>query len=144
VLQELGGHVILSDISKKCLDICQERFKHADNMEYHLIDDNLGFIIDSSIDCIWSYDVFLHINPTDIEKYVSDFRRILKPGGCAIIHHSNMHLREKNTRMKVINLTTGFRSYMTAEMFGGLVEQNYSLPHFPGDVISVFTKPQIP
>jgi len=150
VLQQICGRVILSDISKQCLDICRERFKNVDNMEYHLIEENLSFISDNSIDFVWSYDVFVHINPSDIERYVSDFRRILKSGGYAIIHHSNMDLLQKNTDIKVLNKTTAFRSYMTAEIFLGLiekygmrmVEQNYTLPAPPTvDVISVFTKP---
>lgn len=136
VLQEIGGHVILCDISKKCLDICQKRFKYADNLEYHLIEEDLGFVIDNSIDYIWSYDVFVHINPTDIEKYISDFKRILKPGGYAIIHHSGQYSLE------------GFRSHMTAEIFRRfveeygmeIIEQNNLLPHIRGDIITVFTK----
>ena len=148
-MQTIGGRVILTDISQKCIEICKDRFIYADNIEYHLINERLDFINDNSIDSIWSYDVFVHINPSDIEKYISDFGRILKPGGYAIIHHSNMDLREKCTREKLSNVTKGLRSYMSASVFGRLtqaygmqiVEQNYTLSHVPGDVISVFTKP---
>ena len=122
---------------------------NANNIEYHLIHQRLDFISDNSIDYIWSYDVFIHINPADIEKYILDFQRILKQGGCAIIHHSNINSAEKNTRSKFLNVTVGFRTYMTATIFRDLVkkcgmhivEQNHDLPHSPLDVISVFIKP---
>ena len=149
VLQRVGGRVILTDISQKCIEICKDRFAYAHNIEYHLIEERLDFINDNTIDGIWSYDVFVHINPSDIEKYISDFGRILKPGAYAIIHHSNMDLREKSTREKISNVTKGLRSYMSASVFEKwiqrygmqIIEQNYTLSHIPGDVISVFTKP---
>lgn len=148
-LQHIAGRLILCDISQKCIDICKKRFMNANNIEYHLIDQRLDFISDNSIDYIWSYDVFIHINPADIEKYILDFQRILKQGGCAIIHHSNVNSAEKNTRSKFLNVTVGFRSYMTATIFRDLVkkcgmhivEQNHDLPHSPLDVVSVFIKP---
>ena len=98
-------------------------------------------IKDNSIDYIWSYDVFVHINPTDIEKYIKDISRILKPEGYAIIHHSGKYSKLK-TREK------SFRLYMDAHTFEEfikkykmeMVEQNFSLTHLPGDIISVFTK----
>ena len=138
ILQGIAGRLILADITKKCLDICKERLKEATNVEFHLIEDNLSFLDDNSIDYIWSYDVFVHINPSDIERYIAEFTRILKPGGLGILHHSG---EGHNLR--------GFRSDMTAVIFKRnveyhgmkIVEQNTSLPHIPGDVISVITKP---
>ena len=50
----------------------------------HRIPDNP----DASIDRIWSFDVFVHIQAIDIEAYVAQFARILRPGGTALIHHS--------------------------------------------------------
>lgn len=146
ILQTLASRLILVDISKKCLDICKERFNTHTNIEYNLIKGKLDFIDDSSIDYIWSYDVFVHINPTDIDGYIADFQRILKPGGYSIIHHSgayNTYRSEKNARVK------SFRSCMSANLFAQmvakhgmkLVEQNDDLVHIPGDIISVFTKP---
>jgi len=53
-----------------------------------ITDGALSFIENNSVDYIWSYDVFVHINPTDVEKYIIEFSRILKPHGYGIIHHS--------------------------------------------------------
>ena len=50
----------------------------------HRIPDNP----DASIDRIWSFDVFVHIQAVDIEAYVAQFPRILRSGGTALIHHS--------------------------------------------------------
>ena len=143
ILQKLAGKLISADISEKPLALCRERFRGLENIKYYLIEGRLDFIDDNVIDFIWSYDVFVHINPTDIEKYIIDFRRILRPGGCAVIHHADKYSSEKFAREK------GYRSYMNARLFAELVkkhqmemiEQNYDLVHIPGDVISVFRKP---
>jgi hypothetical protein len=86
--------------------------------------------------------VFVHINPTDTESYIVDAQRLLKPGGCAIIHHPGSYVDEAEARQS-------FRSYMTEILFTHLVtkhgmtliEQNGDLPHKPGDMLSIFLKP---
>lgn len=141
VLLELASRLILVDISEKALEICRERFKGHSNIEYALLEEpNLDFISDESVDYVWSYDVFVHINPTDTRKYIFQVQRILRPGGCAIIHHPDQV--SKGTRV------FGIRSYMNRKSFENtidrcgmkIIEQNTNLVHFPGDVISVFRK----
>ena len=143
ILQNVASHLILADISQRCLELCKERFKNYKHIQYNLVERGLDFIPNDSIDYIWSYDVFVHINPTDIEMYITDFQRTLKPGGHAIIHHSGQYSSEKDAREK------GFRSYMDGNLFAyfvrkhemQMIEQNHGLAHIPGDIISVFMKP---
>lgn len=140
-LQTLSKKLILVDISPTCLNICKSRFKNKNNIEYHLIEKRLNFIDDNVIDYIWSYDVFVHINPTDVDRYIADFSRILKPGGLSIIHHAGTYQDGADT-------TKGFRAHMTAELFSKLVakhgmkmiEQDSKLVHKNGDIISIFVK----
>ena len=141
ILQTLASWLILVEISEKCLNLCKERFKTCNNIEYRLFREKLDFIDSNSIDYIWTYDVFVHINPTDVERYIEGFQRILKPGGCAIIHHSGTFSEQDRVQY--------FRSYMGGKLFAHLVakhgmkmiEQNDTLVHKPGDLISVFIKP---
>ena len=141
-LVELAKNLILADIAEKCLEICKERFKLIEKIDYKLIHKDLGFLEGNSVDYIWSYDVFVHINPTDIEKYVKEFSRILVDGGCAIIHHVGDY-------SDLEGMKKGWRTFMNAEIFAKIVrnygmeiiEQNYELAHKPGDVITVFIKP---
>ena len=142
-LQPRAGHLVLADISARCIELCRERFAAADNIEYHVIaDDELAFVQDQSLDAIWAYDVFVHINPADTENYLRAFGRTLKPGGVAVIHHAGTYASEEEA-------ATGFRSHVTAELFAGMaerhglqvLEQNTALPHHPGDVISIVRSP---
>ena len=141
-LQKLAQNLIIADISKKCLDICKERFKSLKNIEYRLIDTRLDFIENDSIDHVWSYDVFVHINPSDVKNYIEDIKRILNPGGLAIIHHAGKYDFYKGK-------SDAWRAYLGKKEFANLVtkhglkmiEQNEDLVHLHGDVISIFVKP---
>ncbi len=139
----IAGVLHVADISEKCLAVCRERFGGRDGIRFHLIrDDGLSFLDPESIDCVWSYDVFVHITPNDVERYVGDFRRILRPGGVAVIHHSGRYRTAEEAEMS-------YRSHLDAALFARMlarhgleiVEQDTSLPHKPGDVITVFRKP---
>jgi len=142
ILQPLAKKLILCDISKKCIEICKDRFKSKNNIEYYLINKRLDFIEKESIDFVWSYDVFVHVNPSDVEKSIENISQILKPGGYAIIHHSGFY-----SDYKIKNV--GWRTYLGHKPFAKfvtnngmtIIEQNEILPHLPGDVISVFQKP---
>ncbi len=145
-LLKIAGRVLLVDISKTVLALCQARFDDQDRLAYHLTDDlSLRDIADDSVDFVWSYDVFVHINPTDIETYIKTFRRILRPGGRAIIHHSGTYAGEDEQHLR----RTVYRSHMDGKFFAVLLERNGlrlldqdgSLVHYKGDLITVFEKP---
>ena len=115
ILCEPASRLVLADISQACIDICKERFKSKENIEYYLIKDRLDILENASIDVIWSYDVFVHINPSDIQEYVKEFRRIFTPGGIAIIHHAGDYDSEVRKG--------GFRAYMNKQLFAELVSK---------------------
>jgi len=141
ILQPLAKTLIIGDISNKCIEICKKRFELKNNIEYKLIEKRLNFINDSQIDFIWSYGVFVHINPSDIDRYIEDFSRILKPGGCGVIHHCGIPSDYNDNK-------GGWSVFVGAELFAQLVkkhgmkivEQNKTLVR-QGDVISIFVKP---
>jgi cyclopropane fatty-acyl-phospholipid synthase-like methyltransferase len=142
-LLAIAGVVHAADISKRCLALCEDRFGARANLRLHWIEDGgLPSIASDSIDCAWSYDVFVHITPNDIDRYLGALRRVLEPGGIAVIHHSGRY-------KDAADAAKGFRSHMDGDFFAHLVakhgleliEQNTELPHKEGDVISVFRKP---
>ena len=143
-LIKLAKNLVIADITEKCLEICKERFSSEKNIEYKLIQKSLEFLEDNSINYIWSYDVFVHINPTDIEKYIKEFSRILVGGGLAIIHHSGEY-------SNFDDMKKGWRTFMGKDNFARIVNkyglkmiiQDEESVHKPGDVISIFMKPEI-
>ena len=142
-LVDLAGPLAIADISEACLELCRSRFGGRPHTSFHLIGaDGLSFLEDASIDAAWSYDVFVHINPSDVQRYVRDLGRVLAPGGIAVIHHSGRYRSEADA-------SSSFRSHMDSRFFAHLVEaaglevveQDTTSPHKPGDLITVFRRP---
>lgn len=84
-----AAKVILVDLNPYCIDICKKRFSSFRNVSYHLNDGkSLAFIQDSSVDFIWSFDSFVHMEKDVIAAYFKEFSKVLKIGGRAVIHHA--------------------------------------------------------
>lgn len=87
-----AARAILVDLNSACIEHCRRRFAGYDNVEYVVNDGRtLGSVGDESVDFIWSYDSFVHMEPDVIRSYFLEFARVLKPGGRAIIHHAARH-----------------------------------------------------
>lgn len=114
ILQPMAKTLFAVDVSAKAINLCKERFSFATNATFFLVENaRLEFVPDKTIDAVWSFDVFVHINPDDTESYLSEFKRVLVPGGIAVIHHP-----------KDGGLHGGCRSRMTARMFAALLEKH--------------------
>ena len=114
ILQPMARVLFTVDVSSRAIDVCKTRFPSASNILYFLTrGSHLGFILDNTIDGIWSFDVFVHINPDDTENYLSEFKRVLVPGGIAVIHHP-----------KEGGLHGGCRSRMTARLFLDMLDKH--------------------
>lgn len=127
-LLQFAGRLILVDISERCIDLCRQRFAGHENVEYHVNDGrSLEFLPDGSVDAIWSFESFICIHPLEIAAYVRQFPRILKPGGVAVIHHSNLDLAAR--KEDVVESPEEFRqgtkrTRMTASAFAHLVRKS--------------------
>jgi SAM-dependent methyltransferase len=79
------------DISSACVIHCQQRFAQEPRARFSVGSGcDLAGVAASAIDAIWSLDVFVHINRSEVEGYMRDFARVLRPGGVAVIHHGSL------------------------------------------------------
>jgi ubiquinone/menaquinone biosynthesis C-methylase UbiE len=89
-LVENAGSFSGVDLSEPCVELCRKRFSHHDHVRFFRNDgESLPFVEDKSVDLVWSYDVFVHINANQMGCYFKEFSRVLKPGGLALIHHGS-------------------------------------------------------
>lgn len=79
---------VLVDLSPTCLNFCRARF--GDNGVRYVLTDgrSLPGVEDASIDFIWSFDSFVHMEADVIDAYLSEFHRVLAPRGRFTIHHA--------------------------------------------------------
>src|SRR3954451_10850636 len=88
-LRRRAARLILIDVSAKCIELCKRRFGGAPNVDYVVGDGRtLAPVADAAVDRIWSFDAFVHMDPDDIDSYLVEMRRALRPGGAAITHHA--------------------------------------------------------
>lgn len=84
-------HLILVDLSEKCIAACKERFRDRSHVQYHVNDGKaLDCIDDHSIDFVFDFDSLVHAEADVVEAYLIQLGRKLKPGGAGFIHHSNL------------------------------------------------------
>ena len=118
-LVKLAGHVTVVDLSPTCLDYCRNRFQAHRNIDYVLTPgDRLPGCADGGIDFVWSYDSFVHMDRHVIRAYLGEIRRVLKSGGSAIVHHSNVE--DPATHQQ--DAALGWRSAMNADLFRELAQ----------------------
>ena len=84
-----SSRLTLVDISQECLDRCRERFGEEAAIDYYRTDvTSLAVVADASVDFIWSFDSFVHMEPDVVRPYIVEMARVLRPGGRAVIHHA--------------------------------------------------------
>jgi SAM-dependent methyltransferase len=88
VLLPKCNRLIAVDTSPAMLRLLRQRFGSG-KIEYILGGKDLSPIPDQSVDAAFSYQVFNILQHWDIFNYLCELRRVLRPGGRAIIHTAN-------------------------------------------------------
>jgi ubiquinone/menaquinone biosynthesis C-methylase UbiE len=113
-LQQRAARLIVVDVAAVPLEVVRSRLAAADNLTLIRNDGrSLRDVPDGSVHFVWSFDVFVHIAPADVDAYMGEIGRVLERGGTAVIHHFAGG-EEKG----------GWRSSMTAALMRDLVERH--------------------
>jgi ubiquinone/menaquinone biosynthesis C-methylase UbiE len=111
-------HVGLVDLSPSCIERCKQMFHSFDHIDYFVNDGTtLRFISDETIDFVWSYDVFVHIERAETKRYIAEFARVLRDGGTAVIHHPNSHRALLSAKALLVNASGPLRKTITKQIF---------------------------
>ena len=117
-----ANSITLVDISEKNIAFCKERFKGVDKIHYYR---NNGYDLcelkNDSYTSLFSYDSMVHFELFDIYNYLIETQRILKKGGRALFHHSNLMLDPKQTFYQSFNI--GGRTFMSKDLFAHICYQ---------------------
>jgi len=92
VLIARAARVYVLDVAEVPLRVCRHRFSRLSTVTYVRGDGRTVPLVERSIDAIWAYDVFVHVNPHDARSYVTEFGRVLRRGGHAVLHHPGHEL----------------------------------------------------
>lgn len=98
------------DFGPSCVKFCRARFANLFNTEFHVNDGRaLPMIASNSVQFIWSFDSFVHIEPDITAGYMAEFARVLSTGGRCVIHHPGAASSMQRAR--------GGRSEVSADFF---------------------------
>jgi ubiquinone/menaquinone biosynthesis C-methylase UbiE len=101
------------DFGPSCVKFCRGRFANLANVRFHVNDGRtLPMIASDSVQFIWSFDSFVHIEADITDGYLAEFARVLSTGGRCVIHHPG----SPSLRQRV----GGGRSELTADLFADL------------------------
>ena len=155
ILTRKCNRLLATDTSAAMVKLLKRRFRDSRSVEIvHLDGFGLNWLDDHSVDLAFSFDVFVHIQPWDFYQYLTELKRVLKPGGKAIIHHSNT-LSDEGWKKFLADIPQcvnshkyyGSFSVMTPELAKSLIENaglvcvDSNPDVIPRDCISLITAP---
>ena len=109
---DISGKLICADTSVDAIERCRQRFAKRSNVEC-LVNGNGSIPVPSgSITFLYSWDAMVHFSTSEIEEYFVEFKRVLKPDGMGLIHHSNYAALSSVARPWTQN--PGSRAYVSA------------------------------
>ena len=137
------------DMNPSCVDYCRRRFAGLAKAAFHANDGrSLPMVFRESIDFIWSFDSFVHIDRATTDRYMAAFARILVHGGRGCIHHPGNPDETQRAHAWRSDVTTvsfaaiaarhGLRVVSQTDCWGP--EQRFNT-RLHGDCISLIEKP---
>jgi ubiquinone/menaquinone biosynthesis C-methylase UbiE len=121
MLAAVSGKVIAADINSECIEACRKRFEGVANIDYLLLDGvSLAQIPDATVSLVYCWDAMVHFEPEVVEQYVTEFARVLSPGGHGLVHHSNY----MNDATQDFRNNPHWRNYMARDIFRYFLRKN--------------------
>lgn len=88
-LIRLASHLTLLDLNAACIELCKERFKYYNHIDYFVNDGvSCAMLADHSYDLVASYDSFVHVHPDIIKGYLRQLAEKIVDDGVIWLHHS--------------------------------------------------------
>ncbi|MDB5415265.1 MAG: Methyltransferase type 11 [Rubritepida sp.] len=85
-----AGEITLVDLVARNIELCRERFSARENVRYVVNSGNdLPGCEDGGYSAVFCYDAMVHFELLDVISYLRETRRVLRPGGRALLHVSN-------------------------------------------------------
>lgn len=144
-----SGVLHLVDLSPSCVEFCKKRLSDGKNVMYHVTDGkSLSGVGTSSVDFVWSFDTFVHIEEDEIRGYAKELHRVMRPQSIGVIHHAGSPTdaqraagMRSNAGGRVISEIlprNGLHVIRQTDQWGDNNSCNVKLA---GDLITVFARP---
>jgi SAM-dependent methyltransferase len=85
-----AGHLIIVELNPEAFPYLRQRFPDVRLTTYQTNGAEMHGVPDASVDFIFNFDVFVHLEPEVIADYLEEFERVLRPGGVAVMHYGDI------------------------------------------------------
>lgn len=111
------GQLSLVDLNSSCIDFCKNKFKGHSNIDYYVNNGkDLSFIPNNTIDFVFSFDTFVHIEEPEIRSYITELKRVMSRQTVGVIHHTGTPTD--------IQRQNGMRSSVGLSKFTRILQEN--------------------
>lgn len=83
--------LVVVELNPESFDHLRRRFPaYLDRLEFQRTNGyEMSGVSGASIDLVFTFDVFVHLEPDGIGNYLAEIERVLRPGGRAIAHYGD-------------------------------------------------------
>jgi ubiquinone/menaquinone biosynthesis C-methylase UbiE len=89
----LAKRVTLIDVNEIALEGCRRRFAATPGCSFAFVltrGNKLDGVADGSVSLVYCWDTMVHFDRLIVRDYMREIARVLKPGGHAFLHYSNL------------------------------------------------------
>ena len=88
-----AGQLIIVEFNPESFDYLRRRFPELRFKPYQTRGYEMAGVPNASVDLVFTFDVFVHLEPEGIQAYLIEIERVLKPGGVAVVHYGDIRKR---------------------------------------------------
>jgi len=114
-----AARLTVVEFNRESFDSLRRRFPELRFDAYQTSGFEMTGVADASVDRVFTFDVFVHLEPEGIGAYLHEIERVLKPDGVAVVHYGDIRKaiarenpgfsRMTRTRMDALIAATGLR-----------------------------------
>lgn len=85
-----AGRLIVVEFNPESFDYLRQRFPALRFTPYQTNGYEMKGVETASVDLVFTFDVFVHLEPEGIKAYLIEIERVLKPSGVAVVHYGDI------------------------------------------------------
>jgi SAM-dependent methyltransferase len=85
-----AGHLVSVEFNPESFSYLRARFPELRIDTYQTSGFEMHGVASESIDFLFTFDVFVHLEPSGIQQYLHEIERVLKRGAVAVVHYADI------------------------------------------------------